>query len=62
MLLKLWVDMYTRQYQNIVEQLMEISCELHDENWHIYSFYSKKKSIFPKCNVKQTSTICLNSE
>ena len=34
--------MYTRQYQNIVEQLMEISCELHDENWHIYLFYSKK--------------------
>ena len=62
MLLKLWVDMYTRQYQNIVEQLMEISCDLHDENWHIYLFYSKKKySIFPKCNVKQTSTVCLNS-
>ena len=46
MLLKLWVDMYTRQYQNIVEQLMEISCDLHDENWHIYLFYSKKNIKF----------------
>ena len=43
MLLKLWVDMYTRQYQNIEEQPMEISCDLHDENKHICLFYSKKK-------------------
>ena len=46
MLLKLWVDMYTRQYQNIAEQLMEISCDLHDENWHIYLFYSIKNIRF----------------
>ena len=38
--------MYTRQYQNIVEQLMEISCDLYDENWHIYLFYSKKNIQF----------------
>ena len=49
MLLKLWVDMYTRQYQNIVEQLMEISCDLHVENWLIISFTVKKKiQFFPK--------------
>ena len=45
--------MYIKHYQYIVGQLVDISCELHDKNWHIYLFYSQTRASIEEANTPE---------